>query len=79
MEHTDILDLFKDPKKFIGKNVKVCGWVRTSSEVKPMTFIQLNDGTTSLRNLQLTINADSYSQDEYKDKIKPALSIGTSL
>ena len=79
MEHTDILDLFKDPQKFIGKSVKVCGWVRTSSEVKPMTFIQLNDGTTSLRNLQLTINADSYSQDEYKDKIKPALPIGTSL
>lgn len=79
MEHTDISILFKSYKDFIGKNVKVCGWVRTSAEVKPMTFIQLNDGTTSIKSLQLTINSEDYSQDEYKEKIKPALTLGTSL
>ena len=79
MEHIDITELFQNATAYYGKTVTVCGWVRTSADVKPMAFIQLNDGTTSLRNLQLTINRDNYTTEEFAAKIKPAMSIGVSL
>ena len=79
MQHTDIVLLFSDSEKYVGTAVKVCGWVRTSAEVKPMTFIQINDGTTSLKNLQLTIDQTRFDDEEYKLRIKPALPVGTAV
>lgn len=79
MKHTDIKELFENSESYIGKTVTVCGWVRTSAEVKPMTFIQINDGTTVTQNLQLTIHSESFGDDEYNKKIKPLLTLGVSL
>ena len=79
MKHTDISALFKNPSDYLNQTVTVCGWVRTSAEVKPMTFIQLNDGTTTTRNLQLTIHQDRLSEEDYKNTVKPLLTLGVSL
>ncbi len=79
MKHVDISKLFKKAEDYIGSKVTVCGWVRTSAEVKPMTFIQINDGTTSLQNLQLTVNQQKMSEEDYKRTVKAALAVGTSV
>lgn len=79
MKHTDISVLFEKPDAFYNTSVKVCGWVRTSAEVKPMTFIQINDGTLAIKNLQITIKQDAYSDEEYKAKVRPALAVGTAI
>ncbi len=79
MKHIDISKLFKNEKAFIGETVTVCGWVRTSADVKTMAFIQLNDGTTSLKNLQLTINREKFDEESFLQRVKPAMTVGTSL
>ncbi len=79
MKHIDIAELFENASKYYGEKATVCGWVRTSADVKPMAFIQLNDGTTSLKNLQLTINRDNYSAEDFISIVKPAMAVGVSL
>lgn len=54
MKHTDILDIMTN-SDFIGREVTVCGWVRTSRDSKNMAFLELNDGT-SLKHLQIVID-----------------------
>jgi len=79
MKHTEIKRLFSQADAFVGKEVTVCGWVRTSAEVKPMAFIQLNDGSTATTNLQLTIHQEKMSEEEFKANIKPLMASGTAL
>ncbi len=79
MKHTDIKAIFSEPEKYIGQQITVCGWVRTSAEVKPMAFIQLNDGTTVTQNLQLTIHQEKMTEDEFRDRIRPLMTLGASL
>ena len=71
MKHTDIKEIFRD-HAFLGQQVTVCGWVRTSRNSKTMAFIALNDGT-SLPHLQIVI--DKASGIAYED----AMPLGTSL
>lgn len=71
MQHTDIKSLFESPE-FIGKEVTVCGWVRTSRESKTMAFAELNDGT-SLKHIQIVIDRESL------DYPQTALRLGTAL
>ncbi len=54
MKHIDILDILTK-SEYIGKEVTVCGWVRTSRDSKNMAFLELNDGT-SLKHLQIVID-----------------------
>ena len=42
---TDLRDIFKDPAKWSGQEIEVCGWVRTLRDSKVFGFIELNDGT----------------------------------
>ena len=79
MKHTDIRELFSNSQAYLHKEVTVCGWVRTSAQVKPMVFIQLNDGTTVTQNLQLTIDQSKYTEEEFRTQIKPMLTLGASL
>ena len=60
MKHTDIKAIFTD-SSFIGKQVTVCGWVRTSRDSKNMAFIELNDGT-SLKHLQIVIDKSKIAE-----------------
>lgn len=71
MKHTDIIEIFED-SKFIGSQVTVCGWVRTSRDSKNMAFIELNDGT-SLKHMQIVINKADFSD------ISDFMKLGTSL
>lgn len=59
MKHTDIKEILKD-SSYIGTQVTVCGWVRTSRDSKNMAFIELNDGT-SLSHLQIVIDKSKLS------------------
>ena len=59
MKHTDVREILTDPA-YIGKEVTVCGWVRTSRDSKNMAFIELNDGT-SLNHLQIVIDKSKLS------------------
>ncbi len=58
MKHTDIKEIIKSKEEFIGQNVTVCGWVRTSRNSKSVAFVELNDGT-SLKNIQVVIEKES--------------------
>lgn len=60
MKHTDIKEILKDAS-YIGTQVTVCGWVRTSRDSKNMAFIELNDGT-SLSHLQIVIDKSKLSE-----------------
>ena len=59
MKHTDIKEILKEAS-YIGTQVTVCGWVRTSRDSKNMAFIELNDGT-SLSHLQIVIDKSKLS------------------
>ncbi len=71
MKHTDIIDIFSNTH-FIGSEVTVCGWVRTSRDSKNMAFLELNDGT-SLKHLQIVIDKAVISD------ISEYTKLGTSL
>lgn len=45
MQRTDIKEIFKNYKGFIGQTIKVSGWVRTARSSKDFGFIEVNDGT----------------------------------
>lgn len=73
MKHEDIKLVLND-NDYIGKNITICGWVKTIRKYKNMCFIEINDGTT-LKNLQLVVN----NNDGENGKIFSNLSIGSSI
>lgn len=70
MKHTDIRQIFENPE-YIGKEVTVCGWVRTARNSKNVAFIELNDGTT-LKHIQIVV--DKSDNADYKEP-----RVGTSV
>ena len=72
MKHEDI-KLIYSKEEYIGKEITVCGWVRTIRKSKNMCFVEINDGT-SLKNLQLVIDNNS-KNSEFFNK----LNIGSSI
>ncbi|MBQ4245220.1 MAG: asparagine--tRNA ligase [Clostridia bacterium] len=52
MERTEFRQLFANPGEFSGKEITVCGWVRTVRDSKNIGFIALNDGS-SFDNVQI--------------------------
>ena len=77
MKHTDIVDLFSD-ESYIGTEVTVCGWVRTSRDSKNMAFLELNDGTT-LKHLQIVIDKASIPEPSEFMKLGTSLKIEGKL
>lgn len=45
MNLTEIKQLYRNREEYIGKEVEVCGWVRSIRDSKTFGFIILNDGT----------------------------------
>jgi len=43
--YTKITDLYKSPKTYLGQEIKLGGWIRTTRSNKEVGFIELNDGT----------------------------------
>ncbi len=74
MKHVDIKKLLDNATEYVGKNVTVCGWVRTARDSKAVAFIELNDGTC-LKNIQLIIDKDKIDAESLKN----AMAVGTSL
>jgi len=73
MKHEDI-KLVYNGEEYIGKEITVCGWVRTIRKSKNMCFVEINDGT-SLKNLQLVVdNNNSETMEFFKN-----LNVGSSI
>lgn len=73
MKHIDIKEIFAN-KDYIGKEVTVCGWVRTSRDSKNMAFMELNDGTT-LNHLQIVVDKGVYIPDSEAFKLGCSLKV----
>jgi asparaginyl-tRNA synthetase len=59
----DVKDFFESTNEFIGKDVKINGWIRKSRGSKNIAFIELNDGTY-FENLQVIVSRDLENFDE---------------
>jgi asparaginyl-tRNA synthetase len=70
---TEIKDIFNNSADFIGRSIKVGGWVRTTRESKNANFIELNDGT-NFSNLQIVFDDNLANAEEVKKA-----SIGSSF
>ena len=62
MEHIDIRDI-RGNRDYLGKEVTVCGWVRTARDSKNMAFLELNDGTCQ-KHLQIVADKSRISIPE---------------
>ena len=71
MKHIDIVKLYNDPA-YIGQQVTVCGWVRTSRDSKNVAFLEMNDGT-SLKHLQIVLDKEAMGD------VSAYMPLGTSL
>lgn len=63
MKTTDIKDIFKSSQNYLGKELKIEGWIRTIRDSKNFGFIELNDGTY-LKNIQIVFEntMDNFDQ-----------------
>lgn len=59
----DVKDFFERTDEFLGKDVKINGWIRKSRGSKNIAFIELNDGTY-FENLQVIVSKDLENFDE---------------
>ena len=60
MERTWVKDIYTDMTSFDGKDIKVCGWVRSVRASNAFGFIVLNDGSC-FGNIQVVFEADKLS------------------
>ncbi len=74
MEKVAIKHLFREPAEYVGKSIKVCGWVRTIRESKTFGFIELNDGSF-FKNIQVVFEDEKLSN--FKEVTK--LTVGSSV
>ena len=74
MSYSEVKKLFRTPKDYIGKTIKVPGWVKTVRDSKTFGFIELNDGTF-FKNLQVVFEEGKL--DNFKDVSK--LSVGSAI
>ena len=73
MENILIKDLYKNTDSYVGKEVKVSGWVKTVRDSKTFGFIELNDGSF-FKNVQIVFSDDL---NNFEDICK--LSISSSI
>lgn len=74
MQRTQIKEIFRNAKEYIGKEVNVCGWIRQIRDSKKLGFIELNDGSF-FKCIQVIFEEDKISN--FKDVAK--LSISSSI
>ena len=64
MEHTRIAAIYAGAEKYDGREIKVCGWVRTIRDMKNFGFAEINDGSC-FKSLQVVMDAsvlDNYAE-----------------
>ena len=74
MKRITIKEIFSSPESFTGKEIVVCGWVRTIRSSNAFGFIELNDGSYHT-NLQVVF--EEINLENYKDIAKQ--NVGASL
>ena len=55
MNRTEIRELYKTYKELAGREVLVCGWIRTIRDTKTFGFIEINDGSF-FKNIQIVFD-----------------------
>ena len=73
MKHIDIRQVFAEYANYLGKEITVCGWVRTSRDSKTVAFVEVNDGTC-LKNLQIVVD-----KQRFGDKIPGVFAVGAGV
>ncbi len=73
MKRTEIKCLFESKEQHIGKQLTVCGWIKTSRQSKNIAFIELNDGS-AFNNLQVVFENDLENCSEIA-----ALNVGSAI
>ena len=63
MKHQKISGIYADMNAFGGKEITVCGWVRTVRDMKNFGFIELNDGSC-LKSIQVVFERESLENYE---------------
>jgi len=58
MVHVTVKELTLNGSEFIGKEVLIKGWVRTTRDVKACVFVEVNDGSI-IKNVQVVANNDT--------------------
>ena len=64
----------KQSSELIGKEIKVCGWIRTHREQKAFSFVELNDGS-EVANLQVIIDEKLPNYSLLLEKLQTGASI----
>lgn len=70
-EFVTIKELYKQKENYIGKTVKVAGWIRTCRDSKSFGFIELNDGSF-FKNMQIVLGDEKL--ENFKEIIKLPIS-----
>lgn len=73
MSQVLIKSLYRETQKYLGQNIIVSGWVRTSRSAKDFGFIELNDGSF-FKSLQIIFASDLSNFTEAEK-----VSVGSSL
>ncbi|MDO5710037.1 MAG: OB-fold nucleic acid binding domain-containing protein, partial [Coriobacteriales bacterium] len=60
MDHIKIATLYADQDQLGGRELTVCGWVRSIRDMKNFGFVVLNDGSC-FKDLQVVLNRDQLS------------------
>ena len=69
MEKCDLIrDLYEKPEAYIGKKIRVGGWVRTLRDQKNFAFIALNDGS-HFQPLQVVFTREDFTNYDELAKI----------
>ena len=79
MDYLYLSDLYKDEKKYLGKTIKLKGWIKNHRKQKKFGFIYFSDGT-AFRQLQLVYdNTLSNFEDIQKFHISSAIEVEGKL
>ena len=79
MDYIYLNDLYKDEKKYLGKTIKLKGWIKNHRKQKKFGFIYFSDGT-AFRQLQLVYdNTLSNFEDIQKFHISSAIEVEGKL
>ena len=74
MKRVELNELTQHKADYLGKEVTVCGWVRTSRDSKNVAFLELNDGS-ALRHTQVVLDKTVFTPEQ----IAAVLPLGTAL
>ena len=69
-----VKELYRNQEAYVGKTVKVAGWIRTSRSSKNFGFIELNDGSF-FKNMQIVIAEDKMENFKEISKLPISSSI----